>query len=178
MSPDNVKPVEILAVDNAVIRPFASTVITGTSEALPCVPALTPVLASVIAIVAVSPAFWNVCDPVASPLKPTVTALERPLASSAVPVKSPTKPEFAVIVVPVMAAAVEPPITVLSNVPPVIVTLFAPWVAIDPRPNADLAPAAVVAPVPPCATARLVFVLIKFASLRSILPAEPTPLLT
>ena len=143
------KPVAIVATEVAVIRPLASIVRIGTSVVLPTVPAETPLFVSVIDTVAVSPAFWNVAEPVASPLSATVTALERPLASSAVPVKSPTNPEFAVIVVNVPAAAVEPPITILSSVPPVNETLLLFCVAIVPRPKLVLAPAAVLAPVPP-----------------------------
>ena len=55
-------------------------------------------VASVTAIVAVSPASWKVAEPLASPESPTVTALESPAASVAVsalpvtePVTLPTK---------------------------------------------------------------------------------------
>ena len=108
-----------------------------------------------MAIVAVSPAFVNVADPVASPERATVTALDNASASSAVPVKLPTKPVLAVIVVPVIAAALLAPITAPSMAPPSMSTELAACVANVPRPKFVRAHAAVVAPVPPCATDRL-----------------------
>ena len=62
--------------------------------------------------------------PVASPLKATVTALDNASASSAVPVKFPVKPVLATIVVPVIAAGVDPPMTAPFRVPPVTVILL------------------------------------------------------
>ena len=46
-------------------------------------------MATVVVILAVSPAFVNVAEPVTSPVSSTVTALDNASASSAVPVKSP-----------------------------------------------------------------------------------------
>ena len=119
------KPVAILAVLTAVTKPFALIVKTGTLVVEPTWPTSELTVANVVEIVAVSPAFWKVAVPVASPLTATVTALESPFASSAVPVKSPTKPVLAVIVEPVIAAAVFPPITVPSIEPPSISIAFA-----------------------------------------------------
>jgi hypothetical protein len=133
---DNVNEVEIAAVDTAVTLPFASTVSTGIAVELPTVPALTPLFASVVDIVAVSPALVNVALPVASPDKATVTALDNASASSAVPVKlpvtlpvtSPTKSAVTVsndtlaVVATSCPIATEPEV-IVTPVPPVMCAL-------------------------------------------------------
>jgi hypothetical protein len=61
--------------------------------------------------------------------------IDKPLAVPVRFVPGPLKYEVAVIVVPVMAAAVEAPIVVPLIVPPVIATAFAFCVDIVPRPE-------------------------------------------
>ena len=74
LSAPSVNTLEVAAVLTAVTLPFASTVITGIAELDPYEPALTPLSAQVVEIVAVLPAPVNVALPVASPDKATVTA--------------------------------------------------------------------------------------------------------
>ena len=61
--------------------------------------------------------------------------IDKLLAVPVKPVPGPVNWVFAVIVVPVTAAAVDAPTVVPLIVPPVIVTAFAFWVDIVPRPE-------------------------------------------
>ena len=61
--------------------------------------------------------------------------MDRPLAVPVKFVPGPLKEELAVIVVPVMAAAVDAPIVAPLIVPPVIATAFAFCVDIVPKPE-------------------------------------------
>ena len=80
---------------------------------------------AVVAVVA------EVADVAVAALPP----MERPLAVPVSPVPAPENCVLAVMVVPVTAAAVEPPIVVPLIVPPVIATVLASWVDIVPRPE-------------------------------------------
>ena len=123
-----------------------------------------------------SPALVKVALPDASPESATVTALLKdPADPVTLPVTSPVKPEFAVIVVPVIAAGLLAPIVAPSMAPPSISTLLSACTAKLPRPRFVLAPAAVSAPVPPCASGSWLFVSIKFESLKDILPTDAVP---
>ena len=79
------------------------------------------------------------------------------------------------IVVPVIAAALFAPITAPSMAPPSMSTEFDACTARLPRPKFVLAPDAVSAPVPPCATGSWLEPSISEESLNEILPTVAVP---
>ena len=96
----NVNDVEIAAVLAAVILPLLSIVRTGTATALPTLPAVTPLFASVTANVA-SPEPSILTLPEASPLRPKSLAV---LQASAVPALPLTLPVTSPVTEPTKSA--------------------------------------------------------------------------
>ena len=84
LSPVTVNPLPTAVVVADVTRPLESTVSTGIADALPNVPAETPLLARVAEIVALAEPSKD-AEPVASPEIAKVLAVSRALAVAALP---------------------------------------------------------------------------------------------
>ncbi len=183
------EPTSLLTVANVVLNATAPVPSKETAAAVASPVTLKlRALASAVAVSALpvtSPVTLPVRSPVTSPVRspvnpplaetvvPTTAPVRSPVTS---PLKSPIKLLFAVIVEPTIVLALLAPIAVPSMAPPSISTAVLSCVAIEPNPKFVLAPAAVVAPVPPLTTANDPDT--KLLSLMSIAPAVTVPLLT